>query len=82
MMVVRRTEMGPDAMCRISGAPTVVSQARPSAVQVAQSTGRGQIPRDDVAEIITRLVVDGTGVRRQFEVISGDTPIAEALAAL
>lgn len=51
-------------------------------VQVGESTGRGQIPRDDVAEIITRLVVDGTGVRRQFEVISGDTPIAEALAAL
>ena len=51
-------------------------------VHVAASTGRGQIPRDDVAEIVTRLVVDGTGVRRQFEVISGDAPITEALSAL
>jgi uncharacterized protein YbjT (DUF2867 family) len=51
-------------------------------VQVTQSTGRGQIPRDDVAEIVTRLVVDATGVRKQFEVISGDTPIADALTAL
>ena len=51
-------------------------------VQVADRTGRGQIPRDDVAEVVTRLVVDGTGVRRQFEVISGDTPLGEALAAL
>jgi uncharacterized protein YbjT (DUF2867 family) len=52
------------------------------AVQVAASTGRGQIPRDDVADVVVRLVTDGTGVRKQFEVISGDTPIAEALAAL
>ncbi|HEY5785213.1 MAG TPA: SDR family oxidoreductase [Microlunatus sp.] len=51
-------------------------------VQIAESTGRGQIPRDDVAEIIIRLVVDGTGVRRQFEVISGDTPIADAVTTL
>jgi uncharacterized protein YbjT (DUF2867 family) len=51
-------------------------------VRIATSTGRGQIPRDDVAEIVTRLVVDGTGVRQQFEVISGDTPIPDALTAL
>lgn len=51
-------------------------------VQIAEQTGRGQIPRDDVADIVVQLVLDGTGVRRQFEVISGDTPIADALAAL
>ncbi|HEY5981395.1 MAG TPA: SDR family oxidoreductase [Microlunatus sp.] len=51
-------------------------------VLIAESTGRGQIPRDDVAEIVTRLVVDGTGVRKQFEVISGETPVADALTAL
>lgn len=51
-------------------------------VQIAEQTGRGQIPRDDVAEIVVRLVVDGTGVRRQFEVISGDAPIGKALASL
>jgi uncharacterized protein YbjT (DUF2867 family) len=51
-------------------------------VRIAESTGRGQIPRDDVAEIVARLVVDGTAVRRQFEVISGDDPIADALGAV
>lgn len=51
-------------------------------VLIAERTGRGQIPRDDVAALVTRLVVDGTGVRSQFEVISGETPIAEALASL
>ena len=51
-------------------------------VRAAASTGRGQIPRDDVAEIVTRLVVDGTAVRKQFEVISGDTPIPDALTAV
>lgn len=51
-------------------------------IRVAERTGRGQIPRDDVAAIVVRLVVDGTGVRSQFEVITGDTPVADALAAL
>ncbi|HYI58061.1 MAG TPA: SDR family oxidoreductase [Microlunatus sp.] len=51
-------------------------------VLVGARTGRGQIPRDDVAAVVTRLVVDGTGVRSQFELISGDTPVAEALRAL
>ena len=51
-------------------------------VLVGARTGRGQIPRDDVAAVVTRLVVDGTGVRSQFELISGDVPIAEALRAL
>ena len=51
-------------------------------ILIAEQTGRGPIPRDDVAELVVRLVVDGTGVRRQFEVISGETPIAEALASL
>jgi len=51
-------------------------------VLVGARTGRGQIPRDEVAAVVTRLVVDGTGVRSQFELISGDTPVAEALRAL
>ncbi len=51
-------------------------------VLVGARTGRGQIPRDDVAAVVTRLVVDGTGVRSQFELISGDVPIAEALGRL
>ena len=51
-------------------------------VQVAERTGRGSIPRADVAEVVLRLLVDSTGVRRQFEVISGEQPITAALASL
>lgn len=56
--------------------------AATGSVHLAESTGRGQIPRDDVAEIVVRLLVDGSGVRRQFEAISGETPISRALAEL
>jgi nucleoside-diphosphate-sugar epimerase len=51
-------------------------------VTLAESTGRGEIPRADVAWIITQLLTSGDGVRRQFEAISGSTPIAEALRDL
>ncbi|WP_152361678.1 SDR family oxidoreductase [Microlunatus speluncae] len=51
-------------------------------VTVAESTGRGQIPRADVAAVITELLINGGGVRHQFELITGTTPITEALATL
>ena len=52
------------------------------AVAVAASTGRGMIPRADVAEVIAVLLDQGLAVRRQFEVISGPDPIAGALQQL
>lgn len=51
-------------------------------VEIAERLSRGSIPRDDVAALLRELLVTGAGVRRQFEVISGTTPIAEAVAAL
>jgi nucleoside-diphosphate-sugar epimerase len=51
-------------------------------VQLAESTGRGTIPRADVAWLIVTLLTSGLAVGRQFEAISGATPIAEALRAL
>jgi len=51
-------------------------------VTLAESTGRGSIPRADVAWIVAQLLTSGTGVHRQFEAISGSTPIAEALRAV
>ena len=51
-------------------------------IQVGTSTGRGTIPRADVAEIVATALVDGTGVRVQFEAISGEEPVAEAIAGL
>lgn len=51
-------------------------------VIVATSTGRGPIPRADVAAVLAALLTGGAGVRRQFEVIGGSEPIDEALQRL
>jgi uncharacterized protein YbjT (DUF2867 family) len=51
-------------------------------VTLAPSTGRGSIPRADVAWIVSQLLSTGGAVHQQFEAISGETPIAEALRAL
>ena len=48
-------------------------------VLIADSTGRGNIPREDVAAVLL-AVRDTPGTAGQtFEVISGDTPIADAV---
>ncbi|WP_101952085.1 SDR family oxidoreductase [Mycobacterium sp. 3519A] len=48
-------------------------------VQIAAHTGRGSIPRADVAAVLL-AVLDTPGTAGQtFEVISGDTPIADAV---
>jgi uncharacterized protein YbjT (DUF2867 family) len=48
-------------------------------VTVAESTGRGSIPREDVARVLL-AVLDAPGTAGQtFEVISGTTPITEAV---
>jgi uncharacterized protein YbjT (DUF2867 family) len=52
-------------------------------ITAAVHLGRwGSVPRDDVAAVLAAVLTDGRAVRRTFEVISGDTPIADALAAL
>jgi uncharacterized protein YbjT (DUF2867 family) len=48
-------------------------------VTIAASTGRGNIPREDVAAVLL-AVLDTPGTAGQtFEVISGDSPIGEAV---
>jgi uncharacterized protein YbjT (DUF2867 family) len=48
-------------------------------VLIADSTGRGNIPREDVAAVLL-AVLDTPGTAGQtFEVISGDTPIGDAV---
>ena len=49
-------------------------------VRVAESTGRGTIPRADVAAVVVEVLVNRRAVRRQFELVSGDVPIGEALS--
>ncbi len=51
-------------------------------VKLAESTGRGTIPREDVASLVVKCLLAEEAVHSQFEAISGETPIAEALARL
>jgi uncharacterized protein YbjT (DUF2867 family) len=51
-------------------------------VHLAERTGSGSIPRADVAALLAALLVTGSGLHRQFEAISGDQPLSDAVAAL
>lgn len=42
----------------------------------------GTISRDDVAEVLVRSLETGAVTNRTFEILDGDTPVAEALEAL
>lgn len=51
-------------------------------VNVAESTGRGKIPRADVAAVLAELIDTDRGRNTTFELIGGDTSIADAVSAL
>src|SRR4051794_35689379 len=52
-------------------------------VAVAERLGRrGTVPRLDVAEVLVACLTTPRTVRRTFELLEGDVPIREALAAL
>lgn len=48
-------------------------------VTIAESTGRGSIPREDVARVLLAVLHEPETAGRTFEVISGETPIDAAL---
>ncbi|MGB3322357.1 MAG: NAD(P)H-binding protein [Mycolicibacterium fortuitum] len=48
-------------------------------VTIAESTGRGSIPREDVAGVLLAVLHEPDTVGRTFEAISGQTPIDAAL---
>jgi uncharacterized protein YbjT (DUF2867 family) len=66
--------------------------ARPGRLTDAPGTGRievgprleggGEISRDDVAATLLACLDDPSTIGKEFDLLSGDTPIAEALAAL
>lgn len=51
-------------------------------VLLAEKTGRGAVPRDDVAAVLAELLASPATSGRTLELISGDVPVAEAVAAL
>jgi uncharacterized protein YbjT (DUF2867 family) len=52
-------------------------------VAIAERLGRyGQVPREDVALVLLECLEAGNSVRKTFEVLEGDVPVREAIAAL
>ena len=51
-------------------------------VTIADETGHGNIPREDVAAVLLAVLDTPSTAGQTFEVISGDTPIAEAVALI
>src|SRR3954454_20154269 len=48
-------------------------------VQVAERLERGEIPRADVAAVLAAVLDTPSTIGRAFDLVGGDTPIAEAL---
>ncbi|UCZ62937.1 NAD(P)H-binding protein [Mycolicibacterium phocaicum] len=75
-----------DVRARTGLATTIVRPGRltdepgTGLVQIAETTGRGEIPRADVAAVLLAVLDAPETAGRTFEVISGDTPITAALA--
>jgi uncharacterized protein YbjT (DUF2867 family) len=62
---------------------SLTDEAGTGRVTVADRLGAwGSVPRDDVAAVQLAVLTDGRALGRTFELVSGDTPIADALAAL
>jgi uncharacterized protein YbjT (DUF2867 family) len=51
-------------------------------VEIATEVERGQVPRADVAAVIAHSLDTGDGLGAQFELVAGETPVAEALRAV
>ncbi len=63
--------------------PGGLTDAEPTGlVTVGETVARGSIPRADVAAVVVALLTGNLGVRSQFEITSGLTPLAEAISAL
>jgi uncharacterized protein YbjT (DUF2867 family) len=51
-------------------------------VDLGESVPRGQVPRDDVAAVLAAVLDSPNTIGRTMDLIGGDTPIAEAVAAI
>lgn len=60
----------------------LTDEAGTGRVRVAESTGRGSIPRADVAAVLVELLNAPATGGVTFELISGDTPIPDAVSSL
>jgi uncharacterized protein YbjT (DUF2867 family) len=56
----------------------LTDEAPTGRVQVGDTVPSGRIPRADVAAVLAAVLTEGRAIRRQFELVSGATPIADA----
>lgn len=50
-------------------------------VTLADHVDRGDVTRADVAAVVAEVLASGHGVRRQWDLVGGTTPVAEAVAS-
>ncbi|MEY9895382.1 uncharacterized protein YbjT (DUF2867 family) [Catenulispora sp. MAP5-51] len=50
-------------------------------VHLAITTGRGTVPRADVADVLAEVIEQRAGIHQTLELVSGSTPISQAVAA-
>jgi nucleoside-diphosphate-sugar epimerase len=84
-----RAKAAADAKVRDSGLDyTIVRPGRltddpgSGRVHAAESVERGEIPRDDVAAVLLAVLDTPGAVGATFELVAGETPVEEAVAAL
>ena len=87
--VYQRAKGGADAALVASGlAYTIVrpghltNEPGTGGVKAGDGVGRGEIPRDDVAAVVAAALAEPRTAGVTFELIGGDTPVDEAVAAL
>jgi uncharacterized protein YbjT (DUF2867 family) len=51
-------------------------------VRIAESVGRAEVPRDDVAAVLAAVLAREDTAGLTFELVAGDEPVEQALAAL
>ncbi|HSS32436.1 MAG TPA: SDR family oxidoreductase [Solirubrobacterales bacterium] len=84
-----RAKAGADEALRASGLEYTIirpggltDEAPTGLVQVGERLDRGEIPRADVAAVILACLDSRHTIDRSFDLVSGPTPIAEAVASL
>lgn|SRR5690606_2417142 len=51
-------------------------------VEAAEEVGRNEIPREDVAKVIIASLENKNTIRKEFQIVKGNTPIQQAIAAI
>lgn len=77
-----RDVMASDLAWTIVRPGRLTNDAGTGAVTLARHVGRGAIPREDVAAVVVAALDDPATAGHIVEIVGGDTPIAEALAAV